>query len=124
MSEPLLSSEYLTTVVLVFLLKITCFLLAYFTVRMGYRLIAAGVKGEFKFSASCSGAKADLASVSPGLLFVLLGVALGGFAISVEKPVHHQIVAADAAAIPQGLDTLPAPPENLPTKSSKDRKAK
>lgn len=70
---------------LVVLMKIVCFILGYMTIRLGYQLIASGVKGEFKFSANVGGAKADLASVSPGLLFVLLGVFLIGYAIYVEK---------------------------------------
>ena len=54
-------------------------------------MIASGVKGEFKFSASLGGVKADLASISPGLLFVLLGVLLIGYAIYVEKEVTLKI---------------------------------
>ena len=68
-------------------MKIVCFILGYLTVRLGYDLIKSGVKGEFKFSASFGGTKADLASVSPGLLFVLLGVGLVGYAIYVDKGV-------------------------------------
>jgi hypothetical protein len=72
-------------------MKIVCFILGYLTIRLGHQLISSGVKGEFKFSASMGGAKADLASVSPGLLFVLLGVLLIGYAIGVEKAVHQQL---------------------------------
>jgi hypothetical protein len=67
------------------LMKIVCFVLGYLTIRLGYQLIASGAKGEFKFSTKFGGIKADLASVSPGLLFVLLGTMLIGYAISVEK---------------------------------------
>ena len=55
---------------------------------MGYKLIHSGVKGDFKFSTKIAGVKADLASVSPGLLFVLLGVMLIGYAMYVEKTVE------------------------------------
>ena len=72
---------------LVILMKIVCFVLGYLTVLLGYRLIKSGVKGEFKFSAKLGGVKTDLASVSPGLLFVLLGVVLIGYAMYVEKGV-------------------------------------
>ena len=72
---------------LVILMKITCFILGYLTIHLGYLLIASGVKGEFKFSAELGGVKTDLASVSPGLLFVLLGVLLIGYAMYVEKGV-------------------------------------
>lgn len=69
-------------------MKIVCFILGYLTVRLGYQLIKQGVKGEFKFSASFGGTKADLASVSPGLLFVLLGVGLVGYAMYVDKTIE------------------------------------
>lgn len=52
----------------IFLLKVLAFLLAYATILLGYRLIASGAKGEFKFSGKFIGASADLVSISPGLL--------------------------------------------------------
>lgn len=78
---------YLLSLAMIILMKIVCFILGYLTIRLGYNLISSGVKGEFKFSAKLSGFKTDLASVSPGLLFVLLGIFLIGFAIYVEKEV-------------------------------------
>lgn len=72
---------------MIILMKVVLFCLGYMTIRLGYELIKSGVKGEFKFSASFGGSKADLASVSPGLLFVLLGVSLMAYAIYVEKGV-------------------------------------
>jgi hypothetical protein len=82
------SQAYLISFALVILMKIICFVLGYLTIHLGYRLIASGVKGEFKFSANLGGVKADLVSVSPGLLFVALGVFLIGYAIYVEKGVE------------------------------------
>ena len=79
---------HVAALALLVLMKIVCFILGYLTVRLGYQLIKAGVKGEFKFSASFGGTKADLASVSPGLLFVVLGVGLVGYAISIDKSVE------------------------------------
>jgi len=69
-------------------MKIVCFILGYLTIRLGYLLIASGARGEFKFSAKFAGIKADLASISPGLLFVLLGTILIGYAIYVEKEIR------------------------------------
>ena len=80
-------SAYLISVSFIILMKIICFILGYLTIRLGYNLIAAGVKGEFKFSAKFGGLKTDLASVSPGLLFVLLGIFLIGCALYVDKEV-------------------------------------
>jgi hypothetical protein len=79
--------QYIITVVLLVSMKIVCFLLGYLTIRLGYLLIASGAKGEFKFTASLGTFKGNLVSVSPGLLFVLLGVILIGYALFVEKPV-------------------------------------
>jgi tetratricopeptide (TPR) repeat protein len=67
------------------LLKIVSFTLGYLTIRLGYNLITSGTKGEFKFSAEWEGAKAVLASFSPGLLFVLLGIILIGFTMKIDK---------------------------------------
>lgn len=85
---------YLVSLSLIFTMKIACFILGYLTVRLGYQLISAGVKGEFKFSGQLLGLKADLASVSPGLLFVALGVFLIGYAIHVEKDAYIHLPGA------------------------------
>jgi TolA-binding protein len=102
-STPALSGEltFLISLSLVILMKVICFILGYLTIRLGYRLIASGVKGEFQFSADLSGMKADLQSVSPGLLFVLLGVILIGFAIFVKKPVEYKQYATESPTAKQ-----------------------
>ena len=79
-------------------MKIVCFVLGYLTIRLGYLLIASGARGEFKFSAKFAGVKADLASISPGLLFVLLGTVLIGYAMYVEKEVKHSYVKREVSA--------------------------
>ena len=70
---------------LIFLLKVTAFILGYLAVRLGYQLISQGVRGEFKFTHKAVGVRADLANISPGLLFVLLGVFLIGYGVHVKK---------------------------------------
>ena len=72
---------------LLFALKALCFVLGYLIVRIGADLLRQGIKGEFKFSGTLTGAKADLKSASPGLLFLLLGVALIGYAMWVPKTI-------------------------------------
>jgi len=81
---------YLTAFALVIVMKIVCFILGYKIIKLGYNLISAGVKGEFKFSANFIGFKADLASLSPGLLFVLLGVLLIAVAVYTNKTSTYQ----------------------------------
>ena len=70
--------------------KIICYILGYLTILLGYKLVSSGVKGEFKFSASYKGVKGGLISSSPGLLFVLLGVCLIGYAMFVDKTVKSK----------------------------------
>lgn len=82
--------NYVITVVSLILMKIVCFLIGYLTIRLGYLLIASGAKGEFKFTASLGTFKGNLVSVSPGLLFVLLGVILIGYTLFVEKSALHE----------------------------------
>jgi hypothetical protein len=72
-------------------MKIVLFIIGYLIIRLGYNLLVAGVKGQFKFKTSIAGIKADLASVSPGLLFVLLGVLLDCYAIRVDKPIKSEL---------------------------------
>jgi hypothetical protein len=66
-------------------LKSVLFILGYLTIRLGYNLFFAGAKGEFKFSANLVGLKANLASFSPGLLFLLLGIILMGSTMYIDK---------------------------------------
>lgn len=71
-------------------MKIVCFIISYKIVKLGYNLINSGAKGEFKFAYEFVGLKADLASISPGLLFVLLGVLFSIVAINVNKTITYQ----------------------------------
>lgn len=71
-------------------MKIVIFVLGYKIVKLGHDLLVRGVKGEFKFATEFQGAKADLASVSPGLLFLLLGIVLMGFSLGIDKEIDTQ----------------------------------
>jgi hypothetical protein len=42
------------------LMKIVVFVIGFFTIRMGYKLISAGAKGEFKFASTWGPFKSDL----------------------------------------------------------------
>ena len=68
-------------------MKIICFIIGYQIVKLGHELLKSGVKGEFSFSAEWSKWKLNLASVTPGLLFVLLGAWIIGFAMYVKKEI-------------------------------------
>ena len=93
---------------MIILMKIVCFILGYLIVRLGFVLIKSGVTGEFKFAGSWAGFKADLASVSPGLLFVLLGVFLISFAMYSDKSVnvHRQPMSSAALNADRMPDSL------------------
>ena len=91
-------------------MKVLALVLAYLTIRLGYALLVSGAKGEFKFSGGFGGARADLASASPGLLFVLLAIALAIFGISVTK-----VTTFEASGVPQQQSApqvkMPPPPQ-------------
>ena len=112
--EELAFKEFVVAVGLLVGMKIVCFVLGYLTVRLGHQLISSGVKGEFKFSASLGGTKADLASVSPGLLFVLLGILLIGYAMGVEKVVRQQLPGQSIAPPPLTPPSSPFPSDSGP----------
>ena len=82
----------LADLLLIFALKLTCFWFGYKVVQLGANLLREGVRGEFKFHASLGGPKADLASASPGLLFLVLGIALIAYAMWVTKIVQVNTV--------------------------------
>jgi hypothetical protein len=75
---------------MVFSMKIVCLLIGYKTVRLGYQLLVDGVSGKFAFKAELKGIKADLRSVSPGLLFVLLGCSIVMYGIYADKTISLQ----------------------------------
>jgi hypothetical protein len=66
-------------------MKVVCFIIGYLVVRLGYKLLLLGVTGQFSFSAKWEKFNVGLASVSPGLLFVLLGCAVIAFGVYTEK---------------------------------------
>jgi hypothetical protein len=92
-------SEIVQISCLVVLLKLTCFLIGYLTIRLGYKLILAGVKGEFNFSAKYEGKEAALVSSSPGLLFVLLGIILIAYAMFLTKTEQYDTHTSKATAV-------------------------
>ena len=83
--SPSPAATYLFAATLLIILKIVVFVLGYKTIKLGHSLITAGIKGEFTFKSELPGFKADLRSLSPGLLFVTLGVLLMIFAIYTDK---------------------------------------
>lgn len=79
-------SLHIVTVLGILIFKLAVLVVGFLITRMGFNLLVKGVTGEFKFKSSIGGARADLISASPGLLFLLLGVALLAIAVVTEKP--------------------------------------
>jgi hypothetical protein len=103
-------------VVMVFLVKITCLILGYLVIKLGYNLIRDGVKGDFKFSSEFSGISGGLASSSPGLLFVLLGTILIAHGMLVKRSFEIK----KTADTEQGVPPSPGfPPAKLQEDNSK-----
>jgi hypothetical protein len=113
--QPILdrSLQSITTfnLILIFILKFMCLVFGFWTIYLGYDLLKRGVKGEFKFSAKLSGGKADLVSASPGLLFVLLGIILIGFALYVKKDIPIRFSVPNGPVKPDST-TAPIPTED------------
>ncbi|MDI9880758.1 hypothetical protein [Flectobacillus longus] len=74
-----------SNIITILILKMTCIILGYKVVKLGYNLMIEGVKGNFNFTAEYKGVKAGLLSASPGLLFLTLGIGLMIFSIYVDK---------------------------------------
>jgi hypothetical protein len=105
-------SEAIVGLLLIFCMKVVVFLTGYLIVRLGYNLILSGAKGEFTFKTKLLNFQADLASLSPGLLFVLLGTMLIGWALFVPKPVDFNFSEKRSGPSPTPPD-LTAPPAAL-----------
>lgn len=99
---------------LLFLLKLACFTFGFLIVRIGAQLLREGIKGEFKFRSSVAGAKADLVSASPGLLFLLLGVILIGYAMGIPKSIEYEHDSKPDPT-PKGEPLLPPMPSEKKT---------
>jgi hypothetical protein len=76
MNDVFLLRTQLITVLAILLFKLSVLVAGVLITWMGYKLMVKGVTGEFKFSSDFKGLKSGLASASPGLLFLLLGVML------------------------------------------------
>jgi hypothetical protein len=96
---------YLATLSAMLLLKVVVFILGYLTIKIGASLLREGIRGEFHFKSEFQGFKGDLASASPGILFLVVGGILIGYAIAVEKPIHYEpeseLRSASAPAAPE-----------------------
>ncbi|HEY0414313.1 MAG TPA: hypothetical protein VGD66_14350 [Allosphingosinicella sp.] len=92
---------FIVGVAALLLLKLTCLTLGYLVVKTGAQLLRDGIAGEFKFKAEIPGAKGDLVSASPGLLFLLLGVLLIGYGVAIDKPLTYKSAETPADTKPQ-----------------------
>lgn len=100
---------------LVFLLKVLCVIVGFLIVQIGSDLLRRGISGEFKFVGSMAGGKADLRSASPGLLFLLLGALLIGYAMWVTKISEVTVSTAGTSGVP----AVPLPKEEPPRSQSR-----
>lgn len=103
------ATYYLMTIVPILLFKLALLWAGVSIVRMGYELLLRGVTGEFKFQGGFSGAKADLVSASPGLLFALLGVVLLAIGALSDKPFSMEVKTLHNSPPGQEAGTAPPP---------------
>lgn len=107
----------------IWLMKLLALFLGYKVVVLGAGLLREGVSGEFKFQSEFQGFKADLASASPGLLFVLIGGLIILYAMFVDKKVDYgsqdettvestsNVREVPHERAPPDVDLIPAPEE-------------
>jgi len=81
--------ETIAGITAILAIKLTAIIIGYKIVALGHDTLVRGLKGEFEFSGSDGGRGLKLKSSSPGLLFVLLGSLLVGWAVFVEKPIEY-----------------------------------
>ena len=101
---------YIVSLALGIGMKVVCFIIGYLIVHLGYKLLKLNVTGQFQFSGEWSKFKIGLASVSPGLLFVLLGSAVIAFGMFVEKEVKLE----QKPFLSLDTEKWPKPPKKFP----------
>ena len=84
-------AEHLISAATALTAKLAMLIIGYKVTKLGHDLLVKGVTGEFKFSGSYNGAKGDLISASPGLLFLLLGVVVLAVAITKSVPFNTTV---------------------------------
>ncbi len=108
---------HLITILAVLAFKLSVLYVGYLLSKLGYDLLIKGISGEFKFNADIKGAKADLASVSPGVFFVFLGSVLVATAILKDKPMQTVVNPSWFEQIESNadVDEKPELPDTVPT---------
>jgi hypothetical protein len=94
-------------IALLFTLKAMLIVISYKTICMGHQLLNAGIKGEFKFKSEFKGAKADLASASPGIFFVFLGIVAMIAAIYLTSAVSYKFGGGQGGQQPELENGVP-----------------
>ena len=93
-----------------FVMKIVCFVIGFFIVRIGASLLRDGISGQFTFKYEFTGVKGDLASASPGLLFLLLGCLLIGYSLALDKVATYEKTETSAGP---AAGAMPLPEEDF-----------
>ena len=109
---------HLITVTAVLIFKILSLCVGLIITWMGYKLLVKGVTGEFNFKSNFNGFTSDLASASPGLLFVVLGSSLIAFAVLKDKKFETDVGGASSAENSENPTPLPDL-SGLPSSSKK-----
>jgi hypothetical protein len=100
--------------------KVGTLLVGYPFARLGYALFLQGVKGEFNFGMELKGAKATMASASPGLFLILMGTAI--ISVGLYRGLDLQI--ERTSPTPAALSSPRATPASLEETNSTSCEAK
>lgn len=92
--------------------KCFCVLIGFLTIRLGYKLINDGVKGEFNFTGEYNGIKGGLISSSPGLLFVGLGTFMICFGIFTKRTLSTPATERTVAPVHSTRDEIDDIPQD------------
>ncbi len=78
--------------------KLAVLFVGYLIARLGHDLLIKGVTGEFKFHTDIKGTKADLASASPGVFFILMATVLIAIGVIKDKPFETRVTTTSLAS--------------------------
>lgn len=81
---------HLSTVLPLIIFKLSILIVGYLIAKLGYLLLLAGVKGEFKFHTKFKENVVDLISVSPGIFFIFMATIMISIGIIKDKPFETQ----------------------------------
>ncbi len=105
---------HIVTVSSLILFKLAVLLVGYLIAKLGHDLLIKGISGEFKFHTRIKGAKADIASASPGIFFILMATILIAVGVIKDKPFETKLTERLIKSGAEQTTQQQAPPNKKP----------